>query len=154
MIQWQPSRQTSQQPAWSQTPLAFPMSTSICHTVASGDQEEGTAVAMLRSQLRADCSLWGSVDSYSSGQTSGPGFLLSLSSSVSCGVEQPGAYLFLILRGQASTSPLHHVYLHQCPDGPQACAEAGYLQVPSVFIICPRRKDNRASPNPWGKKPP
>lgn len=87
MIQWQPSRQTSQQPAWSQTPLAFPMSTSICHTVASGDQE-GTAVAMLRSQLRADCSLWGSVDSYSSGQTSGPGFLLSLSSSVSCGVER------------------------------------------------------------------
>lgn len=63
--------------------LAFQMSTSIHHTVASRDQEEGAVVAMLRSQLRADCSLWGSVDSYSSGQTSGPGFLLSLSSSMS-----------------------------------------------------------------------
>lgn len=70
------------------------------------------------------------------------------------GAWQPGTHLFLILRGQASTSPPHHVYLHHCPDSPQACAEAGYLQVPSVFIIGPRREDNRASPNPCDKKPP
>lgn len=35
------------------------------------------------------------------------------------GAWQPGAHLFLILRGQASTSPPHHVYLHHGPDSPQ-----------------------------------
>lgn len=50
------------------------------------------------------------------------------------GAWQPGAHWFLILRGQASTSPPRHVCLHYCPDVPQACAEACYLQVPALCL--------------------
>lgn len=112
--------------------LVFRKSTSILHTAASRDQAEGAAVATLRSQLRADHGLWGSVDPYSARLNKWawlPTVTLLLNV-LRGGARQPGP---LVPHPQGSGK-----YKPSCPDAPQACLEACYLWVTSVFIICLR----------------